>query len=76
MTYGRVQVMKNGALASEMAAAAYASRFARVMTTELVYLNGTTDYVSMQVMLTGTGTLTVYGQEVITNFQGCLVRPA
>lgn len=76
MTYGLVQILKNGVLVAEMAAPAYAARYARVLTTELVYLNGTTDYVSMQVMLTGTGTLVTYGTEHFTNFGGHLVRPA
>ena len=47
-----------------------------VSTSSLVYCNGTTDYLEAFVFITGSGTLTVVGNSVLTQFSGAMVRGA
>lgn len=47
-----------------------------ISTSCLVYFNGSTDYVESFAFITGTGTLTVVGNSVLTQFSGAMVRAA
>lgn len=47
-----------------------------VSTSSLVYCNGTTDYLEAFAFITGSGTLTIVGNSVLTQFSGAMVRAA
>jgi hypothetical protein len=47
-----------------------------VSTSSLVYCNGTTDYLEAFAFIVGSGTLTVVGNSVLTQFSGAMVRGA
>ena len=51
--------------------------FANSVTTScVVYMNGTTYYLELYGLLTGSGTLQIIGNQVLTQFSGCLMRGA
>lgn len=73
MTNATSAIYKNGTLYSQIYGAAYTATAAGVYNGDLIYFNGTTDYVELYIRANGTGTLTV---NAATYFSGCLVRGA
>lgn len=73
LTQGVVYLYKNGNTVSYNIHSNYSTTGVSVSHSDLVYLNGSTDYVEMFVRATGTGTITVDNN---TLFSGCLVRGA
>lgn len=68
-----VYFYKNGASYSSSAGAPISSGTAVASVSDVIYCNGTTDYIELYVRAVGTGTLTVTSA---TFFSGCLVRGA
>lgn len=66
-------IYRNGTLYSQLYGASYTSTAAGILNADLIYFNGTTDYVELYIRGNGSGTLTV---NAATYFSGCLVRGA
>lgn len=64
---------KNGAVYSSSAGGPISSGSAVASVSDVIYCNGTTDYIELYVRAVGTGTITVNNT---TFFSGCLVRGA
>ena len=73
MTYTGALIYKNGTQYSLGYGAAWSSTGASGSVSDIVYLNGSTDYVELYIRVSGTGTLTVSNN---TSFSGCLIRGA
>lgn len=73
LTQGVAYLYKNGNNVSFNIQPNYSTTSVSVSHSDLVYLNGSTDYVEMFVRATGTGTITVDNN---TFFSGCLLRGA
>lgn len=73
MTYTGALIYKNGTQYSLGYGAAWSSTGASGSVSDIVYLNGSTDYVELYIRVSGTGTLTINSN---TFFSGCLVRGA
>lgn len=72
-SYAGVLIYKNGASYSLNYASGYTSTSGSVSVSDIVYLNGSTDYVELYGRASGTGTLTITAN---TFFSGCLIRGA
>ena len=72
-TDANANIYKNGAFYSQTRAGAYSGTQASCPFSDIVYCNGTTDFIELYGRATGTGTLTVNGN---VYFSGCLVRGA
>lgn len=68
-----IYIYKNGSSYSNSFGGTISSTSACVSISDVVYLNGSTDYVELYGRATGTGTLTI---TVNTFFSGCLIRGA
>jgi hypothetical protein len=73
MSYVGALIYKNGSAYSLSYGAAYTSTSANGIVSDIVYLNGSTDYVELYGRVAGTGTLTINSN---TFFSGCLIRGA
>jgi hypothetical protein len=66
-------IYKNGSIYSQVYGAAYTSTAGASTISDIVYLNGSTDYIELYGRANGTGTLTINSA---TYFSGCLIRGA
>jgi len=73
MTSTSAAIYKNGAVWSQINSAPHNSTTGNSILVDVVYLNGTTDYVELWGRAIGTGTLTVSSNSF---FSGCLIRGA
>lgn len=73
MTYAGALIYKNGSSYSLSYGAAYTTTAANGIVSDIVYLNGSTDYVELYGRANGSGTLTITNN---TFFSGCLIRGA
>lgn len=73
MSYAGALIYKNGSAYSLSYGAAYTSTSANGIVSDIVYLNGSTDYVELYGRVNGSGTLTI---NTNTYFSGCLIRGA
>lgn len=73
MNYAGALIYKNGSQYSLSYGASYTSTSANGIISDIVYLNGSTDYVELYGRVNGAGTLTINAN---TFFSGCLVRGA
>lgn len=73
LNYVGAYIYKNGANWSASIQPGYSATAGSANITDVLYLNGTTDYVELYVRIVGTGTLTVSST---TFLSGCLVRGA
>ena len=76
LSYNYIQIKKNGVNDVISIYGPYAGTTQYGSSSVLMFLNGTTDYVELFVVLSGTGTLSVIGGSSATVFSGSLVRPA
>ena len=79
MTVSAAGIYKNGSIFKYSGInASLAANAANLMSlAQLIYLNGSTDYVEFYGFITGTGTLSIYGsQSYLTAASGFLARPA
>lgn len=74
--YAYPQIWKNGALIANGVINAIAGQYAGVPVQKIVYFNGSTDYVEIYYVASGSGTFTTQNGVALTWFQGCLVRSA
>lgn len=73
MAYVGALIYKNGSSYSFIYGAASTSTNGYGFVSDIVYCNGTTDYIELYARLSGSGTLTITGN---TFFSGCLIRGA
>lgn len=75
-TYVGAQIYKNGTSISRNITPSYSNTNADTVTTRLVFLNGTTDYIQAYGQSAGTGTMLFTGQinDTRSVFSACLVR--
>jgi hypothetical protein len=66
-------IYKNGSQYSQVYGAAYTTTSAASSISDIVYFNGTTDYVELYARANGSGTLTI---NAVSFFSGCLIRGA
>lgn len=77
LTFVAAYIYKNGAQVSRNITPSYSSINADTMSSRLIYMNGTTDYLQFYGQATGTGTITITGvDEWRTSASACFVRPA
>jgi hypothetical protein len=78
LNYNFIQIYKNGVSNSAAVYSPYLGIFSYGSLSSLIYLNGSTDYIELYVLLDGTGTLSVYGGAASTStyMSGSLVRSA
>lgn len=69
-------IWKNGAVYKAGTQAALSSSFTAVLTSGIVYLNGSTDYVEIYGIQTSGGAITLYADAPYNYFNGVLVRAA
>ncbi|CAB4134387.1 hypothetical protein UFOVP266_54 [uncultured Caudovirales phage] len=72
-TDANANIYKNGAFYSQARAAAYSGTAASCSISDVVYCNGTTDFIELYGRAAGTGTLTANANMF---FSGCLIRGA
>ena len=73
MSYAGALIYKNGSLSSYTYVPNWSGSAASASVTDVLYLNGSTDYIELYGRLSGSGTLTITNA---TYFSACLVRGA
>lgn len=73
LTYMGAQIWKNGSLYILCYSGPHTTTAGSAMVSDVIYFNGTTDYVELYIRINGSGTLTVDSN---TFFSGCLIRGA
>jgi len=76
LTYGGGLIVKNGTAIARMLVPGYTSVNGDSSNSTVVYMNGTTDYLSFSILTTGTGTLTVSNNAIRTLASAALIRGA
>jgi len=76
MTLGGGFIYKNGSAYSRTLAAALTSTSVESSTSNIIYLNGTTDYLEFFAQINGTGTVQVASTQLRTSASAALIRGA
>lgn len=76
LTLNFIQIFKNGAIDAGSVYGPYGGTQQMGTVSTVLYLNGSTDYISLYILAEGTGALIVSGAGAYTSFSGALVRSA